>query len=923
MEPRIRDRDQEIAVLEAAVRSAASGEGRFLLLHGPAGIGKSRLLGEGRERGRARGLRVLSGRASRWEQENGFGLAGQIVGRVVPTGERHDASFPALDRLHQAVVERCERSPLLLALDDLQWADEASLRFLAYLLPRMRSLPLLVIAGARPPTDASSGSSGAFVDQLAADDGVTLLRPRPLSAASSLGLADEITGTPLPGGLADSVHRLSGGNPLLVRELARTLLQRRIDPSVADADALAAIAVDILGGHLRSLLGAMHEDAAELARAMATLGEGAAPHEAASLAHQSVEVATRQLSALRAAGILRDDGSLGFAHPLAVAALRDVTGTARLTALHGTAAEILHRCHAENDRVASHLVRSFPLGAQWAAGALENAARDAVHEGKPAAALAFASRRLQEPFATPDDRVRALVLAGEIAQLVDHRTAVTYLRAALDETGCAGCEAALSSLLGRSLFALGRPAEALTPHTRTDPDPGPVRRNGSGYGTTPETSDSTLINFSRPAPRSPRPTGGCRHASARPRTAGDQAKNTFLVHAWHTGISQDATASACAAAVSEALDTGMLLDASTTPEAVADACWVLAAADDRRAETLLDERMDREWRQGSDTGMAVLQTVRSLTLLRRGVLAEAEECLRAAMERIDASHAEVLRPLAAAFLAECLREQGRGEEARSALDRVHTAGPRHRAGQEDWLMVSRAELLLAEGEGRRGSELLRACGARASTRGWTNPAFLSWRAPLAQALHTLGRIPEARALAFEEVALASHWGGPRSLGRAQRVAGTLVAGDEGFGLLQDAVATLGGSSARLEYAKALTALGCCLGERSSLPEASTAMSRALDIALTCHATTLADRIRHELGRIAARAGSAPPTGLAALTPSERRVAELAGRGSINREIAAALFIAPKTVEVHLTNIYRKLAVRNRGEMARKLRPERG
>ncbi|MGW7428810.1 LuxR C-terminal-related transcriptional regulator [Streptomyces sp. NPDC054861] len=783
----------------------------------------------------------------------------------------------------------------------MQWVDEASLRFLAYLLPRMRSLPLLVIAGARPPTDASSGSSGAFVDQLAADDGVTLLRPRPLSAASSLGLADEITGTPLPGELADSVHRLSGGNPLLVRELARTLLQRRIDPSVADADALAAIAVDILGGHLRSLLGAMHEDAAELARAMATLGEGAAPHEAASLAHQSVEVATRQLSALRAAGILRDDGSLGFTHPLAVAALRDVTGTARLTALHGTAAEILHRCHAENDRVASHLVRSFPLGAQWAAGALENAARGAVHEGKPAAALAFATRRLQEPFATPDDRVRALVLAGEIAQLVDHRTAVTYLRAALDETGCAGCEAALSSLLGRSLFALGRPAEAVTP----------------------ETSDSTLINFSRPAPRSPRPPGGCRHASARPRTGGDQAKNTFLVHAWHTGISQDATASACAAAVSEALDTGMLLDASTTPEAVADACWVLAAADDRRAETLLDERMDRERRRGSDTGMAVLQTVRSLTLLRRGVLAEAEECLRAAMERIDASHAEVLRPLAAAFLAECLREQGRWEEARSALDRVHTAGPRRRAGQENWLMVSRAELLLAEGEGRRGSELLRACGARASTRGWTNPAFLSWRAPLAQALHTLGRTPEARALAFEEVALASHWGGPRPLGRAQRVAGTLVAGDEGFGLLQDAVAILGGSSARLEYAKALTALGCCLGERSSLPEASTAMSRALDIALTCHATTLADRIRHELGRIAARAGSAPPTGLAALTPSERRVAELAGRGSINREIAAALFIAPKTVEVHLTSVYRKLAVRNRGEMARKLRPERG
>jgi DNA-binding NarL/FixJ family response regulator len=134
-------------------------------------------------------------------------------------------------------------------------------------------------------------------------------------------------------------------------------------------------------------------------------------------------------------------------------------------------------------------------------------------------------------------------------------------------------------------------------------------------------------------------------------------------------------------------------------------------------------------------------------------------------------------------------------------------------------------------------------------------------------------------------------------------------------LLEEAVAVLEASSARLEHARALAALGATLRRARRPGEAREPLRRALELAAACDATGLAEHVRTELYASGARPRTDALAGAAALTASERRVAELAATGETNRDVAQALFVTPKTVEVHLSNAYRKLGIRSRRELA--------
>ena len=133
--------------------------------------------------------------------------------------------------------------------------------------------------------------------------------------------------------------------------------------------------------------------------------------------------------------------------------------------------------------------------------------------------------------------------------------------------------------------------------------------------------------------------------------------------------------------------------------------------------------------------------------------------------------------------------------------------------------------------------------------------------------------------------------------------------------LHEAVEALEGSSARLELAKALTALGSAhrLARRPS--DAREPLRRALELADACGAVPLATHARSELYAAGARPRTTALSGVGALTASERRVVDRAVAGETNRDIAQALFVTPKTVEVHLSNAYRKLGIRSRRELA--------
>jgi DNA-binding CsgD family transcriptional regulator len=214
-----------------------------------------------------------------------------------------------------------------------------------------------------------------------------------------------------------------------------------------------------------------------------------------------------------------------------------------------------------------------------------------------------------------------------------------------------------------------------------------------------------------------------------------------------------------------------------------------------------------------------------------------------------------------------------------------------------------------------GLELMLDAGRRFEAVGGRNPAFMPWRSQAALALLQLERPEEAAALAEEELELARVWGAPRALGAALRAAGLVEGGKRGLALLQEAVEVLAGSPAKLEQAKARTELGAALRRANQRAKAREQLRRAVELATICGATPLAARAESELLATGARPRRIALSGLESLTPSERRVAELAAQGPTNREIAQALFVTPKTVEVHLSSVYRKLGISSRSQLA--------
>jgi DNA-binding CsgD family transcriptional regulator len=188
------------------------------------------------------------------------------------------------------------------------------------------------------------------------------------------------------------------------------------------------------------------------------------------------------------------------------------------------------------------------------------------------------------------------------------------------------------------------------------------------------------------------------------------------------------------------------------------------------------------------------------------------------------------------------------------------------------------------------------------------------RSTVARALDRLGRRDEAIALAEAELADARRWGAPGTVGPSLRALG-LLRGEDGLALLEESATVLERSQARLELAKSLAEWGGALRRERRPSESREPLRRALELADACAAGALVEHVRAELYASGARPRTTALGGVAALTASERRVAAFAAEGQSNRDIAQALFVTPKTVEVHLSNAYRKLGIRSRRELA--------
>jgi DNA-binding CsgD family transcriptional regulator len=188
------------------------------------------------------------------------------------------------------------------------------------------------------------------------------------------------------------------------------------------------------------------------------------------------------------------------------------------------------------------------------------------------------------------------------------------------------------------------------------------------------------------------------------------------------------------------------------------------------------------------------------------------------------------------------------------------------------------------------------------------------RLELALVLRALGEPDAARRQADEALEAARGWQGAKALGGALRVAGLLRGGEEGLALLDRAVETLEATQARLWHAQALVDYGAALRRAGKQSAARARLAAGMDMAHHCGATGLVERARTELESSGARPRRTALSGRDALTPSELRVAEMAVQGMTNKEIAQALFVTLRTIEMHLSNAYAKLTISSRRDL---------
>jgi DNA-binding CsgD family transcriptional regulator len=932
------ERDAEIAALEELI--GASGHGRLLAIEGLPGIGKTSLIQEARIRGHAAGMLVLGARGSELESRFSFGVVRQmfepfvvslsakeraelLVGaaglslpvfepELLATEPAAESSLPKLHGLYWLAANISALRPVLLVIDDLHWCDVPSLRWLAYLLPRLDGLEVSLIVALRPK---EAGEAPELLSQIVSDPEATVVEPAPLSSVASARLMREALSPEADDAFCAACHEITGGNPLLLRELRNGILAEDVAPSSVNIPRLRDLAARAGSRALSARLSRLPPEATSLAQAVSVLGDEVAPQQAAALAGLDEETASQALADLARMDVLRPQPPLEFVHPLIRAAVYDTLTPGERGEAHTRAARLLIAAKAEPERVAAHLLLVSPASDAAVVDSLREAARSARTRGAWENAVAYLRRALAEPPADYE-RVDVLLELGSAEALVDGPAAAQHLGEAHALIHEPRRKAEVGFLLGRQLDKLHRTDESIAVFRRA------LEEIGDADDELERLLWSGLISIGPGLPPTHSEDVSRRLADVRSHGGETTLGEKFLlaVLALHDARRCE-PADHCVALARRAVAGGTLLRAEESAECLDYASLVLAAADRDGVLELLDEGLTEAHARGSISDFAITKWSRARVLLMRGDLADSVADCREALASISEWGLESLA-LLSWVLAHALMEQGRLDEAAAALD---TGGVElDREGQPIYpLRGSRARLRMLRGDLAGGLEELLEAGRRFEAGGGRNPAFMAWRSKAALALLQLGERREAERLAGEELELARTWGAPRALGAALTAMGLVESGKAGLALLEEAVDVLVDSPAKLEHAKARTELGAALRRANRRSEAREHLRRAIELATISGATPLVTRAETELLATGARPRRVALAGVESLTPSERRVAEMAAEGPTNREIAQALFVTPKTVEVHLSSAYRKLGIRSRSQLEAALRSSRG
>jgi len=936
------EREAELAALVDAVELAGSGSGSLVAIEGPAGVGKSLLLERAAEHAGDARLRVLRARASQLERDMPFGVVRHLFGQALrgahdrepllaggaalaepilaehPEAVAHSPSPDAGPALAHAVywlaANLAERSPLLIAVDDLHWADAPSLRCLGLLASRVRELPVVLAVAIRTGEDAAAPQALADVISV---PGAALLTPRPLTAdgvgaviAATLGDADR--------DFTRACHQSVAGNPFLLSQLIVELQRTRIAPRADQVAAVRDTGPRSVSRSMLARLATLPGGAVQLASAVAVLGDGCEPRHAAGLAGLSDDEAAGVADALSRISVLRRDMRLAFVHPIVRQAVYEDVGVHARARRHAEAARLLAADDAASDHVAAHLLLAPRQGDGWAVERLREAATTALARGEPGTAARYLGRALDEP-PHADDRAAVLRELGSTELLAAQPAGVAHMTNARELTADVAERAAIALDLARALLPIGQfdAIERLLGQSIAET-----------AGADPELTlllETELVSALQNVPR-----GVERLAHFEGRASGlrgeTPAERYALALLASLRVRRGEPAVASTRLATLALGDGRLL--TDLGPGAAGAMYALGAliwAESYDvAENAAREMLDLSGRDGSVFRSGVATFALSVAAFRQGDMRRAEEYARDSVRAFQAAGWPAALGMGLMALVDALIERGALDEAQAELSRSGCDGDLPEVITFTWLLASRGRLRLAHGDADGALSDLLAAGERNTAIGTANPAVSPWREDAIIAHLRTGRLDDATALADQHVTLASTFGSPRALGIALRTRGLCQPSDQGTGDLRRAVEVLAGSQAPVEHARALTDLGAALRRANRRAEARPLLAEALDLATRCGATLLASRATDELRATGARPRRALLTGVDSLTTSERRICRLAADGLTNREIAQTLFVTLKTVETHLSHGYTKLGISSRGQLAHALsQPARG
>ncbi len=324
------DRERELRALLSALAEAREESGQLVLIEGPAGLGKTSLLRASFDAASGMGFVVLRARASELERDFPYGCVRQLLEPIVArasAAERErlfdgaaalamplfaprapaaqpesspDSVFSILHGLYWLLNNLTRAKPVALCVDDLQWSDTESLRFLGYLAPRLDGLALAVLATVRSHENVT-----ADLAHLSGAPETKVLRPQPLSLASCAALCEQRLGSDVDADFAAACHGATGGNPFYLETLLREAQDRRFLTDAREAARVRRFGSGAVARAVLLRLSSAPASATTLVRAIAVLGDGASVTEAARLAELPEDEAVRAADLLVTLSILK------------------------------------------------------------------------------------------------------------------------------------------------------------------------------------------------------------------------------------------------------------------------------------------------------------------------------------------------------------------------------------------------------------------------------------------------------------------------------------------------------------------------------------------------------------------------------------------------------------------------------------------